>query len=245
MLKIPVKITPDRIRDSIVQIFFQADIPFEPLIGYCYSTLSTLGWRYANRSPMQEAQKGLVIELSTGSQHFFIKDKVRLQLFPNNSLAFNCISGYIGWNEYGIKIKSVINSLIDTGHFKMFRRIGIRYISEFANIDILEKIKFQATLPSINGEIKSRTYRFIFEESNIAKNIQIASKLPVNAILQETNVTVNFVSLLDVDIVKKSLNIKDAGGLWHEIDTLHTVEKQTFFGLLTEDFLQSLNPEYA
>ncbi|HYM95465.1 MAG TPA: TIGR04255 family protein, partial [Chitinophagaceae bacterium] len=130
-------------------------------------------------------------------------------------------------------------------HFINFNRIGIRYISEFANIDILEKIKFNATLPSVKGRVVNSTYRFVFDEDKIFKNIQIASKLPVNAILQETKEQVNFVSLLDVDIVRKGLNIRGNDELWYEIDSLHTLEKTTFFELLTDEFLQSLNPEYT
>ena len=244
-MQIPVKINPDRIRDSIVQVFFKADIPFEPLIGFCYMALEKSGWKYTNRQPLAEPQRGMTIEFAPASQHFFVKDHVRLQLFPNQSFAFNCIGKYIGWKEYGACIQSVMKDLISTGHFNLFTRIGIRYISEFANVDILEKIQFKTVLPSIGGEIKNSTHRFVFEENGVAKNIQIASKIPVNAVLEQTKELVNFVSLLDVDIVRKELNIKEYDELWREVDDLHTTEKITFFGMLTEDFLQSLNPEYT
>lgn len=244
-MQIPVKINPDRIRDSIIQVFFQADIPFEPLIGFCYMALEKSGWKYTNRQPLTEPQKGLVLEFAPITQHFFIKDYVRLQLFPNQSFAFNCINKYIGWKEYSTYIESVIKELSATGHFISFSRIGIRYISEFTNIDILEKIKLETTLIPISGEMKSSNYRFAFEENGVSKNIQIASKLPVNATLGDNKELVNFVSLLDVDIVRKGLNINEPKELWHEIDSLHTLEKTTFFGLLTDEFLQSLNPEYT
>lgn len=244
-MQIPVKITPDRIRDSIVQIFFRSDIPFEPLIGFCFNILDKSGWKYTNRQPLAPPQKGLVIEFMPAPQHFFVKDHVRLQLFPNWSFAFNCINKYIGWKEYSSQIQSVIKDLISTGHFTNFNRIGIRYISEFANIDILEKIKFQFIHPPVKGTILNSTYRFTFEEDKVLKTINIASKLPVNAILTEPNVQVRYVSLLDVDVVRKNLNINEGDELWKEIESLHNLEKATFFGLLTDEFLHSLNPEYA
>jgi uncharacterized protein (TIGR04255 family) len=244
-MQIPVKITPDRIRDSIVQVFFKSDIPFEPLIGFCYAALEKSGWKYTNRQPVFEPQKGIVIELVPAPQHFFVKDNVRLQLFPNQSFAFNCINKYIGWKEYGGHIRSVIDGFFATGHFTQFNRIGIRYISEFANIDVLQKIMFNATVPAVSGQVVSSTYRFVIEENEVTKNIQIGNKLPVNAVLQPGSEPVNFVSLLDVDIVSKGLAIKDIETLWQEIDNLHTTEKITFFGLLTDEFLQSLNPEYS
>ncbi len=150
-MQIPVKINPDRIRDSIIQVFFQADIPFEPLIGFCYMALEKSGWKYTNRQPLAEPQKGLVIELAPVSQHFFVKDHIRLQLFPNQSFAFNCINKYIGWKAYSTYIESVIKELSSTGHFSYFTRIGIRYISEFATFDILAKVKLETPVLSISG----------------------------------------------------------------------------------------------
>lgn len=240
-MRIPVKITPDRIRDSIIQVFFMADIPFEPLIGFCFDALYKAGWKYTNRQPLSAPQQGLVIELAPSSQHFFVKDQIRLQLFPNQSLAFNCINHYIGWAEYGRHIRTAIESLSATGHFVQYNRLGIRYISEFANIDILENIQFNATTPRVDGKLVSSTYRFVFEENGVTKNIQIASKVPVNA----SGEKVNFVSILDVDIVKRGLKAGSWGDLWQEIEALHNLEKATFFGLLTNEFLQSLNPEYT
>jgi len=242
---LPVKITPDRIRDSVVQVFFNADIPFEPLIGFCYTALGKSGWKYSNRQPPLEPQSGLIIEFAPVVQHFFIKDHVRFQLFANQSIAFNCINRYIGWKDYGGHIRNVINELAATGHFTQFTRIGIRYISEFANIDILEKIKYKPSLLPVAGKVSSSTFRFVYTENEVAKNVQIDSKIPLNPVLGTVNEPVNFISLLDVDIVQQGLSIKEADSLWREIDRLHTIEKETFFSLLDDEFLQSLNPEYS
>lgn len=244
-MEIPVKITPDRIRDSIVQVYFQAGIPFEPLIGIFYAALTNAGWKYANRAQSQVPQKGMIIELSTGRQYFFIKDQVRLQLFPNQSLAFNCINSYIGWQRYRSYIGSVFTELSKTGYFTNYFQAGIRYISEFANIDILEKINFKAETSFNDENISNSSYRLTFEKDNIFKTINIASKLPVNAVLANQKEPLSFTSLLDVDIVQKKLSCKNVDELLINLDQLHTIEKKTFFRLLTDEFLQTLNPEYA
>ena len=54
-MRVPVKITPDRIRDSIVQIFFQSSVPFDALIGVFYTTL-------VNTSVPPTMQPGVMIQ---------------------------------------------------------------------------------------------------------------------------------------------------------------------------------------
>jgi len=244
-MKVPSKITPDRIRDSIVQVFFQSGIPFEPLIGIIYSALTKAGWKYANRPNQSQLQKGLIIEFASTQQHFFIKDQIRLELFSNQSIAFNCNNNYIGWDSYSKYIREVFDALYAAGHFKNFSRVGIRYISEFSNIDILEKINFKVSSPDVEGTISNSSYRFTFQEKDVLKTINIASKLPVNALLAEANEPVKFVSLIDVDIVQANLNCQKIDELFSTIDSLHIVEKKIFFGMLSDEYLQTLNPEYA
>ena len=122
---------------------------------------------------------------------------------------------------------------------------GIRYISEFANIDILEKINFKVEISFNDESVSNSSYRLTFEKDNIFKTINIASKLPVNAVLTDQKESLNFTSLLDVDIIQKKLNCKDVNELLANIDHLHAIEKETFFRLLTDEFLLTLNPEYA
>ena len=73
-MRVPVKITPDRIRDSIVQIFFQSSVPFDALIGVFYTTLLNSGWKYAGKANQPLEPNKLVIEFTANPQHFFIKE---------------------------------------------------------------------------------------------------------------------------------------------------------------------------
>lgn len=244
-MRIPVKITPDRIRDSIVQVFFQSSVPFEALIGVFYTTLLNSGWKYANRPNQPLQPKKIVIEFTAGPQHFFIKDNVRFQLFPNQSIAFNCNNSYIGWGNYSNYINEVLTEISKTNYLTRFSRIGIRYISEFANIDIFEKIKIKVDIPFAENKVSNSSHRMTLIEGDITKTINIASKIPANTNLTGEMEYVNYISLLDIDVVKKNLSVNDISILWDEINNVHTIEKEIFFGLLREEFLQTLNPQYA
>jgi len=244
-MKIPVKITPDRIRDSVVQVFFQADAPFEPLIGICYSILNQHGWRYAARPVQSKAQAGIILEVQPLPQHFFIKENIKIQFDPNSSVIFNCIGSYVGWKSYSNIIFSVLRLLYSTQHFKNFTRVGIRYISEFANIDILDKIKININLKGVAGTIQNFSYRIALLENGLSKTINIANKLPVSAAISDKKEEVQFVSLMDIDVVDLNLSASDIEVLFGHIERLHLEEKKVFFGILEEHFLQTLNPEYA
>lgn len=244
-MRVPVKITPDRIRDSIVQIFFQSSVPFDALIGVFYTTLINSGWKYANKANHPLEPNKLVIEFTANPQHFFIKEKVRFQLFPNQSIVFNCTNHYIGWANYSKYINEVLTELFKTNYFTNFTRIGIRYISEFANLDILEKVDVKIDVPFFKNVVSNSSHRISFEEGNIIKTVNIASKIPANTNLTGQKEQVNYISILDIDVVKKNLLVKDLSMLLDEINKLHTIEKEIFFGLLSEEFLQTLNPEYT
>lgn len=243
-MRIPVKITPDRIRDSIVQVFFQSPVPFEALVGIFYLALVKSDWKYTN-SPNQNApSKGLLIEFTNNTQHFFLKDPVRFQLHNSHSIIFNCNKNYIGWSQYGIFIQDVLNRIFNTGEVTSFSRIGIRYISEFPDIDILDKIKFKVTFPN-DEKLTNSSHRLVFDEGGVIKTINIASKIPnIKNVVNQTDKT-SYISMLDIDIVQKDISITSTQELWHEIDRIHTIEKEAFFGFLLDGFIESLKPEYS
>ena len=51
-------------------------------------------------------------------------------------------------------------------------------------------------------------------------------------------------SLFDVNIYESFENSDSIEMVISLLDKIHLVEKETFFGLLKKDFIQSLNPEY-
>ena len=51
-------------------------------------------------------------------------------------------------------------------------------------------------------------------------------------------------SIIDIDIIQGPLDVQDNSMLMDIVDQAHTIEKEIFFNLLTQTFLQTLNPEY-
>ncbi len=247
-MTLPKKITPDRIRDSIVQVFYTSTIPFDPMIGYLYSIMGGMGLQYTNRSlrPSKDILSTAEVnsELLMIPQHFFFNEEIKIQLHQNGSLIFNCVNSYIGWTKYFSFIKDVILKLSDHQLFNSFNRIGIRYISEFPNIDILTKIKFHFEMSSIKTDISNGSFRLEWEEESYKIITNIGSKLPISSIIEEEDTRIDYVSLIDLDIIRQDLAITNSSDLFKIIDIAHAKEKKLFFELLKDDFLVTLNPEY-
>ena len=74
--------------------------------------------------------------------------------------------------------------------------------------------------------------------------VNLGSKLPINSLIEPDGSKVEFVSLIDVDIINQEFEPCEFTQLLSFLDDLHSNQKTVFFGLLKEEFLKSLNPEY-
>ncbi|SFN24889.1 TIGR04255 family protein [Salegentibacter flavus] len=242
-MKIPIKIEPDRIKDALMQVFYSSDLSYEILIGYVHKTLTNNGFRYV--TPFQEQSKINGQQINFNPTHLFVgpNDQVKIQIHPNHSLTFNTISSYIGWTKYRELIENVLRILIDANNINSFSRVGIRYISEFENIDILDKVKFGYDQSFPGTEIDTSTSNLKWRDEGYSISLNLTSNLPVN-ITKEKQAPITSISLIDIDVIKQNFEIKDIGQLMKTIDDCHFKQKSVFFSLLNQDFLNELNPVY-
>lgn len=250
-IKLPKKITPDRIRESVVQVFFNSHLPFEPLVGYMHRLFLHHGFEYTNRpirqfpiNPELMPVDPSTFEIALLPQHFFFNEEIKIQLHQNNSLIFNCTNNYIGWSKYFGVIDNLVTELYREKLISNFTRAGIRYISEFANIDILEKVNFGFETSVINKPISNGTFRVEWVDSPHTIIVNLGSKLPINSLIVADGTKVEFVSLIDIDVINQEFEPCESNQILLTIDNLHQNQKKVFFGLLKQEFLNSLNPEY-
>lgn len=250
-IKLPKKITPDRIRESIVQVFFNSNIPFEPLVGYMHRLFLNHDFDYTNRpirqfpiNPELIPADASTIEIALIPQHFFFNEEIKIQLHQNNSLIFNCTNNYIGWSKFYAVIEKLLMELFQENLISNFTRVGIRYVSEFSNIDILEKVNFGFQMSVLDKPISNGTFRVEWREAQHRIIVNLGSKLPINSLLEPDGSKVEFVSLIDVDVINQEFEPCECNQLLSFLDNLHTNQKAVFFGLLKQEFLESLNPEY-
>ena len=139
------------------------------------------------------------------------------------------------------EILKILNEIKDQDILENYIRIGIRYNSEYPEIDIRTSTKFNFTfgLPEIISNKFSFSSEFIHNEHRVI--LQLLNK---NNTSDPNNIKAT--SVIDIDIIKENLNINknDFEQLIPIITKAHDLEKEIFFKLLQPDFFNSLNPTY-
>lgn len=250
-MKIPKKISPDRIKDSIVEIRYNSSIPFEVAFGWFFKSIDD-SYNYSNRPPglhknqlnsLIGAGVNQEIQIAFSSQYLFYNDKMKVELQPN-SIIFNCLEQYIGWEQYIQEIKKFVKQLSEAGVIESFDRIGVRYISHYPEIDIRKCVKFSFTfgMPQVVSNSFGFRTEFIYDKLKVILNMN--NNLPV--VLNNQINEIKPLSIIDLDVIDDNIGIEanDLEALFAKIDFIHSKEKEVFFNILKEDFLQTLNPIY-
>jgi len=245
-MKIPKKITPDRIRDSFVEVRYESAIPFEAAVGVFYKAVEK-HFQYSNRPlgerqfPISGAPGQQEITVSLGGLNLFHNDKIKIQL-QRNSIVFNCLEKYLGWDDYKSQIQQVMNLAHEFMEIRSYSRLGIRYVSEYPNQDIGKCVKFDFTfgMPEIKSD--SFFFRSEFKSGDYNVILQLSNKLPI---VKEIGIAPIPISIIDLDVISTQIRSRNPIDLMNDLDLLHAREKEIFFTLLREDFLTSLKPEYS
>jgi uncharacterized protein (TIGR04255 family) len=260
-MKIPKLISPDNLKDAIVEVKYAATkTPFEVAIGLFYKSLDDT-YTYTNRPvgipqlpnwPIGISQLPITLplylppelKLTFGGQSFFYNNKIKIELKPN-SIIFNCFKEYITWKKYKPEIEKVLSQLAKANIIENYTRVGIRYVNVYPDIDFKDCIKFSYTLgmPEINSE--TYTFHSEFKVDDLKVNLNLSNKLQtISAKSIPGQVAVTPVSIIDVDVIKDNFNETEYKNILPYIETIHTKEKEIFFNLLEDKFLETLNPIY-
>lgn len=243
-MKIPKKITPDRIRDSIVELRYRSEIPYEVLTGIFFQEIKDR-FKYSNR-PLGQQQFPIgvptlpqEITLSFGGISLFHNDQIKIQIQPN-SIIFNCVDQYRGWEHYKIEIFEALTSFHKCGIIA-YSRIGIRYVSEYPHMDLADCVNFSFSfgLPSIKSDSYSFRSEFRIDHYKVILNLN--NKLPI---VMGSDKEIVPTSLVDLDVIEEKDDDDSLENIFNRLEQAHSKEKELFFQLLKESFLKSLNPEY-
>ncbi|MGD9493606.1 MAG: TIGR04255 family protein [Bacteroidales bacterium] len=248
-MKFPVKIEPERIKDAIVQVFFTSQLPVDLVVGYVHPILQKLGYVFIESKlhPSSNSNSNkLVVDQNKDFSNLFVNksENIKIQFHKFNAFSFNILQDYFGWPAYQQKIETVINELSSLNVFTSFSRVGFRYISEFENISILNKVKISLDPSFVKEDPVYFTSNIRFDETGCDVNLKLISKLPTPGRVNNNDEDVKYISIIDIDVIKSDFNILNSSELIQIIDTCHTLENKTFFNFITPDFLKELNPKY-
>lgn len=249
MLQIPKKITPDNIKDSIVEVQYNSTFPFEITVGKVYSVL-TPEYEYINEPvplnfPNQLKHSGIKFEVV--SQNHFVNKDIKIQLSPN-SIVFNCLTNYIDWENYFPQIKKILDLIQKEKVVHSYTRVGIRYINQYVNVELnnISQFKFSFGMTDVTSQSYSFSSDFRYKDCLVKINLH--SKIPVIVPDNEgpSQTKLEQISQIDVDVIRQNLRIQgdDNESIFKEINEAHSCEKEVFFSLINPDYLEKVKPQY-
>ena len=155
-------------------------------------------------------------------------------LVSEDCVTFNFTKKYPGWNSYSNLINIVLNSI---GQVKL-QGVYLQYMSCFENTDIFKALDGTIKLnqlPNFNGSVFNFSCNCNKKDEPIA---EATIKLTNNKQIQNSSV-----SIIEVAIAGKigDYHLEECLQLLSEC---HKFEKHLFFLLLSEEFINTLNPHY-
>ncbi len=224
-----IKLTPDPISFSVVEIKFSSKVPVDVFLGMIYNNI---------KDQYPTLQRHKENKINKVYPKYALLDESFAVNIGSNIISFASIKDYLGWDNTFSRIKDVYTKIDDLEIFDKLTRIGLRYINFFEDItNITEHTNLNLhydfdTPPPITNQITSS---FLVEDDIICRvNIQ-------NNVLENNKKG----SIVDIDCSFNSIIDYDLERLLAYIDKCHTVEKDYFVNkIIKKDFLDSYNPQY-
>lgn len=249
-MKLPKAIDFSNLTETIVEIRLvpNPDLSRDLWAGILSTRLSAVGYKYHNVPQLNVESDGsnsikLTVDKDSVNSaiNLFINEEDGIRLLINGPMiSFNCAKRkYIGWDNYFKKISEVLE-IIDNDQIAMsYERTMIRYISEY-DFNILEKVDIDIN-PHSDSRYKTLELSLSRQEGSINAYISISGlRERISKATNETRVT----SLFDVNVFEKLSENSDLQTALRSLDDIHRIEKESFFGMLNEEYVKSLNPVY-
>lgn len=244
-MKLPKKINPDNLKDTIIQILFDAKIPSELFLGVFSTTFSdTLKFTAASPKSQEIKLEGNQFVFSPLEKGFFLDNTETIKVnITSNSIVFNTYDKYIGWDKFFPVISTIIEKLFSSNLIEEINRIGVRYISQFDQTSLIDnlKIKLSIDIDTPNKNLEATQLRTEFVDNDFRVILTLINR--INQLQGEVQKDLN-TSIIDIDVIQLPTNMNNSKAAIQAIENGHQKQKTTFFSLLKPAFLETLNPEY-
>lgn len=233
--RIPKRISPCNLIDTYVEFKFKTDFNSDLLLNLI---------RDHKENAIIEIPYGIGYDNNNTQKYYTIEEKGIRFLIKGGELCINIIGEYPGWGNYKKHIESLVFHISDR---VSYTNVRLRYVSKWRNIRILDHI---------DGTIHLDQFEQLFKQTEFSFPARYASDIPDQNVVARVTLKDSIkengeeFSLVDIDLSSDIPNDKDAESAPNPVNAirclneLHIAEKDMFFKLLSEDFINSLNPEW-
>ena len=228
--QLPKSIENDGLSDAVVALAFKPDFGREKVEE---KLIDVLNKRNKSKfvfvpAPQNEANKKANITRFIANRDFRIQ-------FSETMVMTNIVDHYSGWASYGDLLKIIIEVLEGAAYKVAY----VRYVSLFDNVSIFDQVEGGGlritTLPDFQGT--EFNFRCNIEDGNQRKGVATI-RLTNNKVMPE-----RVASVVDI-MVEAQLPNEKPETAWEYLNFLHYHEKNLFFLMMKEDFINLHNPVY-
>jgi len=241
-MSIPKKLKKTTILESIVEFRYKNKIEIEEVFFIVRSILEENGFTYEKQQIMDlpVAIRENDPKLKYAPNYSFKKDSNIVHISPY-MISFNIKGFYSSWTNFLNFIISLFSELNNLTSKWDLERTSMRYIDFFENTNIFDNINISINVPSnlcADNDIEEKSKNFISEfkcSEDISIRMQIVNNLEIKSIE-----SIKKGSIIDMDVFSINLEkpYKDT------LEELHNITKNSFFNILTKEFIETLDPEY-
>jgi len=234
----PKKITPNPLVSSTIEIRFKTDKECNTIFKLFFGKLSDKLPDFENATLPKEL-RAKHAELKYYPDYIFSNTDYSIS-FNENFISFENLTEYQLWENYYGFFNEILQLILGAGVIEQIERIGVRYQSRFNVEDFSSVINH---VPSMNIGMEVQKNDFISYTSKIKSDgYDLLLRLKNNITESIFDSDEEQGHLIDIDVsISESLN---HGQITICVNKAHELLKKLFFGLLKEDFIKTLNPEY-
>ncbi|MBQ9282178.1 MAG: TIGR04255 family protein [Treponema sp.] len=247
MKSLPIKLKNCPIVETILEIRFSSKLPQDAVFGVIYQALqksfSTFTVKPQPILQLPSEVRNIDPNMKYQPTYQLINENLSIGICAK-SIVFSNKAPYKGWQCFKEFILSAVELIYDSSVIDKIERIGLRYIN------IIDSPLADATNLNISlcGESQNKNDVSVLRlEKHLRDAELIVFQLNNNVFVSINNAPAQKKSMIDID------SIKNINANTHELiidtfsdilETLHKNEKEHFFGLLRDDYLKQLTPEF-
>jgi uncharacterized protein (TIGR04255 family) len=241
-VKLPIKISPCPLVETVAEIRFEPEVPGQAVFGLAYQSLRKSFPQVVTLPTASLPEPAVEQNPALKYQPHYRLDAERFSVMIGpRTIAVATRGDYPGWATVFPKFAETLHEVLATGLARRVERFGLRFINFFDG-NVLPNLHLTISLsgtPIIGSETFFKT---VLDLGEVRAVLQVGKDL----MLQVPFKPVGIGSIVDIDCFvpfPPSPKFLDEE-VSRFLEVAHNREKETFFSLLREEFLQQFNPEY-
>lgn len=159
------------------------------------------------------------------------------------SITVGVVGTYPGWTAFVAAIQDVFRQVQELQVVGEVQRLGLRYVSFFEG-NVFPGLKLTLNLPQYDGLHLPSSLLMRLPTADCEHTLQLANFIDRAQASGQPADNQKLGTVVDIDTIPTAPLTDFFAQAPQLLNLLHDAEKKLFYGLLTDEFLQTLQPEY-